>query len=805
MSNYSNMYQASGIPVKAASDVNLRPKESTPDTFASVSKGFDYLGKGMVQYQKVQATEAKAAADLKADKLMAEFQSALIDNTSAMAQGVIDSKTGALNERQIWQDYLAAGVSATDAQKIVNGVSGNVVKAKSDFTRTLEQDWIKDEQDNKRKQAEELKKLNPMLFGDLTLSQTLQLSDEIKRNDDRLVSTVEAHRQNPEDKALAASYNNSATVSAQYNLSLILRQYQKEPSQFGLEDVTYVKNTLAQTLINNGVDSSTASDKATKVMQTMGIGVNQEKLKADYYKNRVSATTEAAKYNIIVDKPELLALESMSPELRNRWYGDPTNWPKVQEFMKSAFNSTLLSPRTDDVSISGAGMVANSLNKNANATEEQKTAANTQMFLNINDRVAKGIDKTPEDKAALNKAIEDALTVGSSKGAPEGIKSTPEFQLSAFNLAKAQVTDLANSLSADNIAFDGTKFVLTKTPQSEKGFVSAITAPAVYENSRVMQKLNKTLSMLDEGGKQALMQTIPKSMWTNTRERRSAAETAGITSIGEDIGNIKKGAGLAVDSVFQAVKELIKPDHNMGTLRKIDEGTLSVANKIVELLVPKSANAQEYIPGDDITMAPEAVVKALTVGEAKADDVTLPPDRTNATDEEDFTEAYNTLLSPEEEKEFNKWMNKEGRAGDLYDYDLRGAWKDNAKETSNGHLPDTYKKPNHPTFSEESKYSKDMPAGKWTVEDGKDVYTAPAGLSTSKKENLKRYFNKVEKDAVLKFEEDDNNTINDIRALQKYIDRVEDSINEGMTPEAKKKTDKILKEARMAIDKLKQA
>ena len=185
MSNYQNMYQAPGIPVKAASDVDIRPAESSPDTFASISQGLDYAVKGLAQYQKVSAAEAKTAEEARVAKLNADFQSALLDNTSAMAQGVIDSKTGALNERQIWQDYLAKGIDATDAQKIVNGVSGNVVKAKSDFSRTLEQDWIKDEQDNKRKQAEELKKLNPMLFGDLTLSQTLQLSDEIKRNDER--------------------------------------------------------------------------------------------------------------------------------------------------------------------------------------------------------------------------------------------------------------------------------------------------------------------------------------------------------------------------------------------------------------------------------------------------------------------------------------------------------------------------------------------------------------------------------------------------------------------------------------------
>jgi hypothetical protein len=53
-------------------------------------------------------------------------------------------------------------------------------------------------------------------------------------------------------------------------------------------------------------------------------------------------------------------------------------------------------------------------------------------------------------------------------------------------------------------------------------------------------------------------------------------------------------------------------------------------------------------------------------------------------------------------------------------YDLQGAWKDIKAgklkfDPQTGHLPDTYKKPNHITFSNESKYSdgKTFIGGKW--------------------------------------------------------------------------------------------
>ena len=54
------------------------------------------------------------------------------------------------------------------------------------------------------------------------------------------------------------------------------------------------------------------------------------------------------------------------------------------------------------------------------------------------------------------------------------------------------------------------------------------------------------------------------------------------------------------------------------------------------------------------------------------------------------------------------------------DYDLRGAFADGTERDSIGHLPDTYKKPSHPTFSDESAYAVSGPgntgpgnAGHW--------------------------------------------------------------------------------------------
>ena len=91
-------------------------------------------------------------------------------------------------------------------------------------------------------------------------------------------------------------------------------------------------------------------------------------------------------------------------------------------------------------------------------------------------------------------------------------------------------------------------------------------------------------------------------------------------------------------------------------------------------------------------------------------------------DKNDYTEHYNTELSPPEQDSFNGWMkDQSAKAGrdvstDLYDYDLQGYWQKNVGDTEEGpqlsggppetraHLTDEFKKPNHPTFSTGSIY-----------------------------------------------------------------------------------------------------
>lgn len=73
----------------------------------------------------------------------------------------------------------------------------------------------------------------------------------------------------------------------------------------------------------------------------------------------------------------------------------------------------------------------------------------------------------------------------------------------------------------------------------------------------------------------------------------------------------------------------------------------------------------------------------------------------------DPQKKYGTRLNAEQEKKYQQW--KSALPKNLQDegnYDLRGLWQENpnVKPSANLHFPDKYKLPNHPTFSDESKY-----------------------------------------------------------------------------------------------------
>lgn len=104
------------------------------------------------------------------------------------------------------------------------------------------------------------------------------------------------------------------------------------------------------------------------------------------------------------------------------------------------------------------------------------------------------------------------------------------------------------------------------------------------------------------------------------------------------------------------------------------------------------------------------------------------PASTYQAQERDLTNQFNTPLSAQEKVSFEQWRSSlPKRLQSSYDYDLQGFFKENGPISFSGetHMPDTFKKPNHETFSIESKYSDSThQGGKW-IGPNHDQYVPP--------------------------------------------------------------------------------
>lgn len=112
----------------------------------------------------------------------------------------------------------------------------------------------------------------------------------------------------------------------------------------------------------------------------------------------------------------------------------------------------------------------------------------------------------------------------------------------------------------------------------------------------------------------------------------------------------------------------------------------------------------------------DTVMKAAAQGaKPPSPELTLAQQRTgqgNPTGRTKVNPTFETALTPQEETQFQTWRKKYVHPNDDgRDYDLRGAFKAGVMPAGPeagadaGHFPDTFKKPSHETFSDESIYS----------------------------------------------------------------------------------------------------
>lgn len=118
-----------------------------------------------------------------------------------------------------------------------------------------------------------------------------------------------------------------------------------------------------------------------------------------------------------------------------------------------------------------------------------------------------------------------------------------------------------------------------------------------------------------------------------------------------------------------------------------------------------------------------------------------------------FGALYNTPLSDKQRQLYSKWLlSLPEYQRNTNDYDMQGAFLAGLGRGGNGHFPDTFKKPNHMTFSNESMYSTpEANGGTWApTNSGNYVFWAsPTNLRYNQPVDLVDYFKRNEPDQTL--------------------------------------------------------
>ena len=121
-----------------------------------------------------------------------------------------------------------------------------------------------------------------------------------------------------------------------------------------------------------------------------------------------------------------------------------------------------------------------------------------------------------------------------------------------------------------------------------------------------------------------------------------------------------------------------------------------------------------------------------------------------------MADDYSTPLSPDEQTQYQAWAKSIGKKPEMeeQDYDLPGFYKwlqanpQFSDPSGRGHMTDQFKKPTHPTFSDQSQYHgmNGEFGGSWsTTPDGKDLFTpGPSNLNYWGATGLQKCFDQYE-------------------------------------------------------------
>lgn len=190
------------------------------------------------------------------------------------------------------------------------------------------------------------------------------------------------------------------------------------------------------------------------------------------------------------------------------------------------------------------------------------------------------------------------------------------------------------------------------------------------------------------------------------------------------------------------VSPVLERPRTTGVTTPADNGDRMIYNKMTGGFDQYTIDPGQIRPGErptdtirrlqmqDMVVDPQGAAERQAVAGQTFDGAAMfapPGDSRNVLDKGyELPDQYTTRLSPEDEVKFHQWKQQYAPNDSGADYDLRGAFKAGLQpDPKTGHWPDTFKKPNHPTFSNQSQYAVGADAAKAGSWNG-DTFVPPS-------------------------------------------------------------------------------
>lgn len=415
------------------------------------------------------------------------------------------------------------------------------------------------------------------------------------------------------------------------------------------------------------------------------------------------------------------------------------------------------------------------LEQEVNKTVQQKDLSQK---IPVARRIAKdmvNLNKNPELSRATNSVFKS-----SNVGA---LRFTEDGELFVSRLADESAIDLfagagTEDLKAVNDYLKGLDPEMRKLVLQQKGVQAAEVgdAPYVVDTSKSLtENLLDASSTPEEIAQRAETKRIENEKMSAIeaeykgkiktgdyweKRRKAQAESLGepydLLDLPKDIANgIKSLFGIKdakAEEEIAKLQETLKDDDLKPHIRRAVEGTIKVLENRTASATTKSSEtlANAKLSTDDLSIWDD--VEAASAADTRA---------------AQGLSEYDTDLGASGEAHYQEWKKSlpEQLQADT-DYDLRGYYQDTNGGEAEGHLTDVYKKPNHPTFSKESKYyKKGMWAGEWT-EDGD--FKIPLNTPKEKLRELVEYWRSGAEPSA--------NLIVDNPKAEKEIDKLENRL-----------------------------